>query len=173
MSTTKRSFWTVAAEQLASERATKTLLLVPVSIPLATSNDTAATPSTVRTCSRIRLTDLRHKNWTRHGHKHEGMILHGHHADIEPKKSIRLYGYEKNHVSPHDYDITFNVGDTAIYGSYNLVYTGEIVAIGEKTVKIREGHGTKVHSLDIATFSDKNHGYDAEKIAKRNGEWMD
>jgi hypothetical protein len=173
LGTTKPTFWKTAREQLEACRSVKVANLALIATTKAAANDTTIEPSVVRTCSRIRLTDLKHKDWTRFGCKHEGAVLTGHNADIEPKKSIRLYGFEKNYVRPHDYDITFKVGDTAIYGSYNLVYTGEIIAIGEKTVKIREDRGTKVHSLDIATFSDKNRGYDAEKIFKRNSEWCD
>lgn len=174
LGTKKSNFWMVARQAVeAGRKPAKVANLALVAMTSDASNDTMAIPATVRTCARIRLTDLRHKDWTLHGYKYEGRVLKGHHADIEPKKSIRLYGHESNHVKPHDYDITFKIGDSAIYGSYNLVYTGEIIAIGEKTVKIREDKGTKVHSLDIATFSDRNRGYDAEKIFKRNSEWMD
>ena len=53
-------------------------------------------------------------------------------ADIEPKKSIRLYGTFKNLCAgPRNYDITFKIGDKAEYDSYNLKYVGTITAIPE------------------------------------------
>ena len=78
-----------------------------------------------------------------------------------------------HHVRPHAYDITFLVGGAAVYGGYNMTYTGTIVAIGEKAVRIREDHGSKVHALDLATFSDWNRDFDMEKIAARNAAWSD
>jgi hypothetical protein len=93
------------------------------------------------------------------------------HADVIPKKSIRLHGFEHNSTTPHDYDITFNVGDVAVYGSYNLTYTGKIVSIGEKTVKIN--HGSRSTVLKFDDFNFWNNNFDAAKIAKHNAEWMD
>lgn len=36
------------------------------------------------------------------------------------------------------YDVVFKLGEDAVYGSYNLIYTGKIT---EKSVWIEESHG--------------------------------
>jgi hypothetical protein len=163
------SFWKRAAAMLVAEQAAP-VLFVELAVLSIAANDTAATK---KGRGPICLTDLRHKDHVRFGQKYGGRVLVGHHADIEPKKSIRLHGHESNHVTPYDYDLTFKNGDVAVYGGYNLTYTGKIVSIGEKTVRIAEDHSGQVHALDVATFSDWNRGFDLEKIQKRNSEWMD
>jgi hypothetical protein len=130
----------------------------------------------------IHLRDLKDRDWVRVGVKHEGKADVGHHADIKPKQYIRLFGTSKKwlpkegRVEPSDvaYDITFRVGDQAVYGGYNLTYTGPILAIGAKTITVQAGMtGDRKKQLTIAQFSHDNRDYDAEKIAKRNAEWMD
>lgn len=96
-------------------------------------------------------------------------------VEIEPKKSIRLYGTFNNLTAgPRQYDITFRIGDVAEYDSYNLKYTGRIVSIGEKTVTIEDRHnGCSAPSrrrLDLADFANRNWDFDAEKIAAHNRE---
>ena len=149
--TTKRSFWTVAAEQLAAERMSKTLLLVVGSIP---ANDTTVVP--VKSTKEPKVIEIRN------------MRGHEYHADVMPKKSIRLHGFEHNHVKPHAYDITFKVGDVAVYGGMNLTYTGKIASIGEKTVKIAHNDRTTVLKFDDFNFW--NNDFNAKKIAKENAE---
>lgn len=93
-------------------------------------------------------------------------------ADILPGKWIRIFGNFKNRTAgPLDYDITFEIGDTAEYDSYNLIYTGEITNIGAKTVTIKHpGYSSKSSRLTIAEFADKNWDFDLERIAKHNHE---
>lgn len=87
-------------------------------------------------------------------------------VEIEPKKSIRIYGnYKGNNKA---FNITFKIGDKAEYDSYNLKYIGEIVSIGEKTVTIDPGHRDKKSRLSLAEFCWRNHNFDAERIAKEN-----
>jgi hypothetical protein len=166
------SFWKRAAEMLAAEQTAIPARLIESALVTLPANDTTVAKTEPVRAS-IQLKDLRHKDHTRYGVKYGGRVLVGHHADIEPKKWIRLYGHESNHVTPHDYDITFKVGDVAVYGGFNLTYTGTIVGIDEKTVRIREAHDKQMHTLDIATFSNWNRDFDLEKIAKHNNEWMD
>ncbi len=97
----------------------------------------------------------------------------GHHADVIPGQSIRLYGVETNRYGgPKAYDITFGVGDTVIEHSYNLTYFGTITAIGAKTVTIKSELGRTVRQ-DFATFSGRNRDLDLARESKRNAEWMD
>lgn len=69
---------------------------------------------------------------------------------------------------------TFKIGDTAIYGSYNLVYTGNIVAISGKTVTIEEpyGEGSRRHRLSLYEFCWRNDNFDLDAIAERNHDMM-
>jgi hypothetical protein len=68
--------------------------------------------------------------------------------------------------------LRFDVGGDCVIGAYNLVYTGSIVSISEKTVTIKEDHGTRLKRFTYQKFVDWNHNYDAERIAKRNADTM-
>lgn len=106
----------------------------------------------------------------------------GQHAQVEPKSRIVLWGTQRR-LRPYQkgvfltpYRIEFRVGDWAEYDSYNLSYTGRIVAIGAKTVTIESYPGTanaRKHRLSIYKFNWRNWNFDAELIARRNSEWMD
>lgn len=110
--------------------------------------------------------NLKDRDRTVAGRVYEGNTTDGAHADVTPGKSIRLYGIE-DYKGP--YDITFNVGDEAIHGSYNFVYTGKILKIGPKTVTVDAGDiGSKPKRLTVYNFSGRNRGYDADAIAARN-----
>lgn len=138
------------------------------------------------TTQTMQVQNIPQKGYTKYGVRHERAPLMGHHADVTPGVSIRLHGVETNrHGGPAAYDLTFKLGDSAVYGSYNLTYTGEITAIGEKTVTITETHYGRndagervlvygrVHRLELADFSRQNSDYDADKIAARNAAWSD
>lgn len=158
------SFWKTIRANLNKTASIAAVVVAPVE----PANDTSApvAPAVVRTCQRVRYTDLQHKAYVKAGKHHEGKILAGHHADVYPKDAIRLYGYETNAATPHDYNRVFVIGDEAAYGGWNITYTGKIVAIGEKVVKIKDG--SKTHAVDIATFSVWNKDFDAVKVAARN-----
>jgi hypothetical protein len=125
---------------------------------------------------RVVMRDLKGKSHTRHGHHYPGEEMRGHHAEIVPGESIRLHGTETNRVGgPIEYDITFHVGDDAVYGGYNLTYTGPIMKIAANTITINAGSTgrSRAKRLTIAEFSRENRDYDAEKIAKHNASWTD
>ncbi len=108
-------------------------------------------------------------------------------ADVEPRQSIRLYGAvadrcryikftdpsgvigyrREEYVQP--FNLTFRIGNSAVYGSYNLTYTGKIVSIGAKTVTI-DAHDTGDHTkrLNLWQFAHQNWDFDAAKIAHDN-----
>lgn len=132
----------------------------------------------------INIIGVRSKDHVQFGMKYEGKIDPNKNADIIKNESIRIYGLEKGRVRYDQqtkqtthytlaYDITFKIGDEAVYGSYNLVYTGKIIKIGEKTVTIAKGHGDRNKQLDIDTFISRNYDYDAQKIFERNSNWYD
>lgn len=87
-------------------------------------------------------------------------------AHIERNKSIRLVGQYSN----RDIDITFKVGDTAEYDSYNLSYLGTITKITDKCVTIDPKYGERHRRLDLHTFMWRNHSFDLAAIEKSNME---
>lgn len=136
---------------------------------------TNATQHILTTGRAITFLNVQAKGWTRGGIKHQGEVLAGQHVSVTPKASVRLHGVISNSCTRNgeSVDTTFAIGDQAIYGGFNLTYFGEIVAIGAKSVSIRENHGGQVHRLDLAAFSRENHGRDFDVIRKRNSEWLD
>ena len=120
--------------------------------------------------------EIRNKDHKRYGVVYSGNVMKGHKAEVIPGKSIRLYGQEHNRVNgPVSYDITFKLGDWAEYDSYNLKYTGKIIAIGPKTVTIQAYPGSnnaRNHKLNLYQFSFRNWDYDGKKIADHNAEEM-
>lgn len=87
---------------------------------------------------------------------------------IEKNKSIAIFvdGVQVN---------SFNLGDEATYDSWNLIYTGPITKITEKTVQITSYPGTQAerrHNLDLERFCWKNETFDAAKAAQQNQETM-
>lgn len=95
---------------------------------------------------------------------------------------IVLYGKVKNGAfstrtmkSSEEYTKTFNVGDVAEYGSYNLTYLGTITKITDKCVTIEAHYGTRnseTHRLDIAEFAGMNYDFDLDAINKHNEDMM-
>ncbi len=115
--------------------------------------------------------NIQPKPHTKFGTTYQSIEKNIYHADITPKKSIRLYGTQIQHLpGPVDFDLTFNIGDQAEYDSYNLDYTGDIIAIGAKTITI-EDHG-KRHRLDLHTFAWRNWDFNAQSIFENNCDTM-
>lgn len=85
-------------------------------------------------------------------------------AHIVRNQSIRLTGRYNN----SDVDITFSVGDTAEYDSYNLHYLGKIEKITDKGVTITPEYSTRTKRLSLHEFLWRNYDFDLERIAARN-----
>jgi len=106
-------------------------------------------------------------------------------AEIVKNVSIRLYGWTRGTKFGYDvdrsgrnpwtqpFDRVFSVGDTVEYDSFNLAYTGKIVAIGEKTVSVQPEHRSKVVRMSLYEFASRNYDLDLEALRKRNSEWYD
>lgn len=95
-------------------------------------------------------------------------------VEIEINTSVRLYGFisqydsgKKCMVHAH-FDLTFKIDDRAEYDAYNFSYTGEIIAIGERTITIRDDKTTR--RLSLYEFAWRNCDFDAARIAQRNAE---
>lgn len=86
------------------------------------------------------------------------------HAHIERNQSIRMVGRYNN----RDFDITFKMGDTVEYDSYNLSYHGEIVGITDKGVTIRPQYYTTTKRLGLHTFMWRNYDFDLERSNAQN-----
>lgn len=115
--------------------------------------------------------NIQPRSFIKFGTTHYPTEVNIYHADIAPQKSIRLYGTQINRTTgPLGFDKTFNIGDQAEYDSYNLDYTGEIVAIGAKTVTV-EDHGEK-HRLDLHAFAWRNWDFNAQRIFEDNCDTM-
>ena len=103
------------------------------------------------------------------GRIYEGRFEDDANAEVIPGESIRLFG--SDYGKP--YDILFKIGDVAVYGSYNLIYTGKIIAISPKTVTIDKGrHYKSAKRLKIYDFSWRNKNFDAARIAEENFETL-
>lgn len=137
----------------------------------------AAAPTVTRDGATVVYRNLAGKDRVQFGRKFAGEVAVGQHAAIEKNARIVLWGVNTNRTTGLlPYRTEFKIGDDAIVGSYNLVYTGTIVAIGEKTITVVEYPGTcnaKTHRMTIAQFSARNRHYDAEAISKNNTEWCD
>ena len=98
--------------------------------------------------------------------KHYPAVATKYSVNIERNKSITIFvdGVQVNH---------FNLGDQAEYNSWNLIYTGPITKITDKTVQITAYPNTrneKRHNLDLSTFCWRNERFDAVEAAKHNQE---
>lgn len=85
-------------------------------------------------------------------------------AHVVRNESIRLVGRYSN----RDVDITFKVGDTVTYDSYNLIYLGKITKITDKCVTILPEHETRTRRLDLHNFMWRNYDFDLERVQKQN-----
>jgi hypothetical protein len=123
-------------------------------------------------------------------HKKYGPARYGLKTHVVPGKRITILGLVPpghRYVGPRPGDVNkgpmqirrvFRMGDTALYGGFNLDYMGTIRGITENRVTIveHEGRGTGrdvVHMLSLYDFAEKNWDFDEAKSRKRNAEWMD
>jgi hypothetical protein len=89
---------------------------------------------------------------------------------VEKNKKIEIFKEKDGTITPC---AVFELGDEAEYDSYNLNYTGSIIAISDKTVTIQKSYGSrdvKKHRLHIYEFCWRNYNFDAEKIRQQNAE---
>jgi len=94
---------------------------------------------------------------------------------IVPGASILLHGTDtKSRREPVTYSKMFKIGDQAECGAYNLIYTGVIRAITEKTITIVENEDSpgcrEVHRFDVAEFDRRNWDFDADEVKRHNAE---
>lgn len=99
------------------------------------------------------------------------------------KKTINIV---TDHITKGKILTNFKVGDTAIYDSWNLYYTGTITNITDKAVTIHTGwykdengntssrvsEKPEIKRLNIRKFVIRNYDYDEKRIADYNAEEM-
>lgn len=142
-------------------------------------------PTITKVGNMIAVRNVQYKSRRRGGVVRPGDVRKGHHLDVVPGVSVRVFGSDVRVVGHgpgkpctqevKSYDTTFKIGDTASYGSYNLVYLGTIVAITKTMVVIEErvdSTRTKRHNVDFATFSMRHDFWDLEAIHRRNHDTM-
>lgn len=111
----------------------------------------------------------------------QGEVRKGHNVSIVPGKWVRVWGQGERYVMNPEtgrretkvvkYDTTFRIGDCAVYGGFNMTYTGTVTAIGKTTVTVKDAWTTK--RMDLHRFSAWNEFFDLDAINKRNSEWLD
>jgi hypothetical protein len=80
---------------------------------------------------------------------------------------------------PMPYSRTFVIGDIVEFDSYNLSYTGPIVGISAKTVKVDMERGVdakgrpRCKHMNLAEFDSRNWDLDLDAIARRNQNFRD
>lgn len=87
--------------------------------------------------------------------------------NVESKKgeAVKIFGVRYDSLI----NLSFQIGDEAVYDAYNFSYTGKIVSITDKTVTIEKHNRRKRLKLDA--FARWNFDYDADKIARDRYEW--
>lgn len=89
-------------------------------------------------------------------------------VDVWPKVSIAVQRVERDgSVTPKN---VFKVGDEAEYDSYNLIYTGKIVSITDKSVTIQPKYASQKKRLKLIDFAWRNYDFDSAKVAAKNNE---
>jgi hypothetical protein len=90
-------------------------------------------------------------------------------VEVQKNKSITIFKNGKPGAS-------FQIGDTAEYGSYNLHYLGQIIQISANSVTIEEpykmygkDHGRR-HRLNMNQFCWRNYEFNLARITKFNQE---
>jgi hypothetical protein len=88
-------------------------------------------------------------------------------------KTVERIGIARDRASDgKKFRVNFQVGDAAVYDSYNLIYTGTIKSITEKTVTITKKYSNQTTRLPLDRFAMRNYDFDAQRIADANAETM-
>lgn len=144
------------------------------SVPANNNTNAGILPTVTRDAGTLVYRNIADRDWTQFGRKHTGTVHVGQHAAVEAGKRVVLWGVNTTRTTGLlPYRKQFSVGDSAVYDSYNLIYTGTIVAIGDKTVTVQEDHGSRKHRMSIAEFNRRNWNFDSDYVFKNNTEWRD
>lgn len=118
--------------------------------------------------------NIQDRDYVRQGVKHAGQIRHGHHVEVTPGQSIRLFGKRdaivEGQLAEIPYNLTFKVGDNAVYDAYNLVYVGTILNVTAKGVTLESEYTRK--RITLHEFSWRNEDFNLEKINAANHETL-
>ena len=132
--------------------------------------------ASVKSGKKVTHFNVKGRDYVFRGVPRTGPVHHGHHIELTPGVSVRVFGKdmrfskETKKFEETNYSVTFKVGDTAVYDSYNYKYLGTVEKISAKTITIRPEIGGGVKRLDLYTFSRKNSFFDLEAIQIGNAE---
>lgn len=100
--------------------------------------------------------------------KHSPSVPTKYTVEVERNQFIKIFvdGEQTNQ---------FIIGDEAEYGSYNLIYTGSVTKITDKTVQITAYPGSSIerrHNLSLYEFCWRNEKFNAERVREHNNNEM-
>lgn len=132
--------------------------------------------ASVKSGKKVTHFNVKGRDYVHRGTPHTGPVHYGHHIEIIPGVSVRVFGKdmrlskETKNFEETNYSVTFKVGDTAVYDAYNYKYLGIIEKITAKAITIRPEVDGGVKRLDLYTFSRKNAFFNLETIQAHNAE---
>lgn len=90
-------------------------------------------------------------------------------VDLTKNSAITVYRERDGRITNQ---VSFKMGDIAEYDSYNLVYTGVITGITDKSVTIQKTYGSQVkkHRLSLHEFCWRNYNFDLDRVNRENAE---
>jgi len=90
-------------------------------------------------------------------------------VSIEKNKAITVKRERDGRITN---EVSFKMGDTAEYDSYNLRYLGIITGITDKTVTIQKTYGrdVKIHRLSLHEFCWRNYNFDLAQANEENAQ---
>lgn len=113
--------------------------------------------------ARLENIEIPHRRNSRYTAKHMSET-ESFNADVIKGKQVRIWGKYHNTT----FDLTFKMGDTVTYDSYNLIYLGKIEGITDKTITIRPNRSEKTKRLPLYWFIWRNHNFDLERVNEQN-----
>jgi hypothetical protein len=144
-----------------------------------------------RTKKTIVIDTIKDRDSKRHGVTYEGMTFKHTRATIVLGESITLEhvvqpgeryvrdpatGKHVPNAEAYTVVKTFKIGDWAEVHSYNLVYTGRVRKITDKTitcVEYEDSTQPRTYRMSLYDFAYKNWDFDVDAAAKRNADWRD
>lgn len=132
--------------------------------------------ASVKSGKKVTHFNVKGRDYVFRGEPRTGPVHHGHHIELTPGVSVRVFGKdmrfskETKKFEETNYSVTFKVGDTVVYDAYNFKYLGVIEKVTAKSITVRPEVSGGTKRLDLYTFSRMNAFFDLEAIQKSNHE---
>ncbi len=104
----------------------------------------------------IMLQYIQPKPYLHHGYLVQPETVYEFHAEIIPKKAIRIFGKFKKSNNEETFDRLFSLVDRVVYWSDNYFYVTSILSIGKKAITLENPVGRKRLRLDFYRFCHSN-----------------